>query len=82
MLFLPSGSLQDHLHETHWDVCVSLDVLEALKPGGEANIHMTAYMNLPRIVQMYYFQMWFSLIIVGTLRGLVFLPVILSLVGG
>ncbi|KAH9973016.1 multidrug efflux transporter AcrB transmembrane domain-containing protein [Lactifluus volemus] len=35
-----------------------------------------------KLLETYYFRMWFSLIISGALHGLVLLPVILSLAGG
>ncbi|KAG8800894.1 hypothetical protein FRC16_001821 [Serendipita sp. 398] len=35
-----------------------------------------------RLLEIYYFRMWFTLIISGVLHGLVLLPVILSLAGG
>jgi len=35
-----------------------------------------------KILEMFYFRMWFALIISGALHGLVLLPVILSLAGG
>ncbi|KAI0306903.1 multidrug efflux transporter AcrB transmembrane domain-containing protein [Multifurca ochricompacta] len=35
-----------------------------------------------KLLETYYFRMWFSLIIAGALHGLVLLPVILSLAGG
>ncbi|KAH9048952.1 multidrug efflux transporter AcrB transmembrane domain-containing protein [Lactarius hengduanensis] len=35
-----------------------------------------------KLLEIYYFRMWFSLIIAGALHGLILLPVILSLAGG
>ncbi|CDR43227.1 CYFA0S11e01926g1_1 [Cyberlindnera fabianii] len=35
-----------------------------------------------KIFEVYYFRMWLSLVIIGTLHALVFLPALLSLVGG
>ncbi|KAI0265104.1 patched family-domain-containing protein [Gloeopeniophorella convolvens] len=35
-----------------------------------------------KLLEIYYFRMWFSLIISGALHGLVLLPVVLSLAGG
>jgi len=35
-----------------------------------------------RLLEIYYFRMWFSLILSGVLNGLVLLPVVLSLIGG
>lgn len=39
-----SGPLRDHVHETHRDVCISLDALEA--PGGEMIIPTSGYTGL------------------------------------
>lgn len=35
-----------------------------------------------KLLEVYYFRMWLSLIVSGALHGLVFLPVALSLWGG
>jgi len=35
-----------------------------------------------KLLEVYYFRMWLSLIVAGALHGLVLLPVILSLAGG
>jgi Niemann-Pick C1 protein len=35
-----------------------------------------------KLLEVYYFRMWFSLILSGALHGLVLLPVVLSFTGG
>lgn len=35
-----------------------------------------------KLLETYYFRMWLALILAGALHGLVFLPVLLSYVGG